>query len=55
MSGAHAARIVAGMSSSLIQRLRVQLRRVSASFPADHYLGQSSQPRLRDYPVARRR
>jgi hypothetical protein len=59
MSGAHVARIVTGMSSSLIQRLRLQLRRASASlsvaFPADHYLSQAGQPRLRDYPVARRR
>jgi hypothetical protein len=44
------------MSSSLIQRLRAQLRRATAPFPlTDAYPGQSGQPRLRDYPVARRR
>jgi hypothetical protein len=43
------------MSSSLIQRLRAQLRRATAPFPlTDAYPGQSGQPRLRDYPVARR-
>jgi hypothetical protein len=44
------------MSSSLIQRLRAQLRRAAAPFPlVDTYVGQGSQPRLRDYPVSRRR
>jgi hypothetical protein len=56
MSGMPGARNLTGMSSALIQRLRAQARRATAPFPlTDTRTGQSGQPRLRDYPVARRR